>query len=202
MNAQAQTGATHSLASPDYLRLAAMNLKELDATWLRGERPDAAALAGWEFRGLNVGTKYHALLPFQKFIKGFYATTHAIQPDSGRAMGGVRGYNIPVRQDGPHAAWTAKPRDHDPKRFGFFGVNRVDPESRDNRHLRALLLDYGAAPNPLLDITKGLRDYVVRVHPGSDELLIGKAWYALGLVRVPVGFFILERHRATSFVGP
>lgn len=193
MNATSNAAiVTHSLASPDYLRLAAMNLKELEATWLRGDRPDRDALAGWEFRGLNVGTKLHALLPFQKFIKGFYPTP----------MGGVRGYNIPVRQDGPHAAWTAKPRDHDPKRFGFFAVNRVDPESRDNQHLRALLLDYGAAPNPLLDVTKGLRDYVVRVHPGSDELLIGKAWYALGLVRVPVGFFILERHRATGFVGP
>lgn len=192
MNATSNAAiVTHSLASPDYLRLAAMNLKELEATWLRGERPDRDALAGWEFRGLNVGTKLHALLPFQKFIKGFYRAP----------LGGVRGYNIPVRQDGPHAAWTAKPRDDDPKRFGFFAVNPVDPESRDNQHLRSLLLDYGAAPNPLLDVTKGLRDYVVRVNPGSDELLIGKAWYALGLVRVPVGFFILERHRATSFIG-
>ena len=36
-----------------------------------------------------------------------------------------------------------------------------------------------------------LRDYVVRVEPGSDELLLGKAY----LARFRVGFFLLERRR-------
>lgn len=178
--------------SAEYLRLGGLGWDELEAVWVRGERPEVEAIAGWEFRGLNCGTALHAALPFQKFIKGFYRAPG----------GGFRGYNVPVVQDGPRAAWVARPRDDEPKRFGFFAVGPVDPESRDNAHLRALLLDYGRAPNPLLDPSKGLRDYVVRVARGSDDLLLGKALYALGPARVPVGFFLLERHRPSSFIGP
>jgi hypothetical protein len=35
----------------------------------------------------------------------------------------------------------------------------------------------------------------VRVDPGSDELLLGKAYFAIGSARIPVGFFLLERRR-------
>jgi hypothetical protein len=38
-----------------------------------------------------------------------------------------------------------------------------------------------------------LRDYVVRVSPGSDDLLLGRAFLAAGRRRVPVGWFAIER---------
>ena len=40
-----------------------------------------------------------------------------------------------------------------------------------------------------------IRDYLVRVVPGSDELLLGHAFLAVGGARVPVGWFALERLR-------
>ena len=40
-----------------------------------------------------------------------------------------------------------------------------------------------------------LRDYLVRVNPGSDDLLLGKAYLAVGPARAPLGFFLLERRR-------
>ena len=36
---------------------------------------------------------------------------------------------------------------------------------------------------------------MVRADPGSDELLLGKAYFAVGPARIPVGFFLLERRR-------
>ena len=72
----------------------------------------------------------------------------------------------------------------------------VDPTAPDNRYLHALLLDYGQGKNPRLDASAGLRDYLVQVDAGDPDLLLGKAYYALGPVRVPTAsFFILERHQ-------
>lgn len=177
--------------SPGYARIAALSQRELEDVFVRGDAPDAAALVGWEWRGLNLGS-VAPFTPFQKFVKGFYRD----------GAGRVFGYNIPIVQDGPTRPWREKPSDADPKRFGFFRVERVDPTSRDNAYLHALLLDYGRGGNSRLDPTRGLRDYVVRVERGSDELLLGKAYYALGPARVPVGFFVLERHRPTTFSRP
>lgn len=181
---------TATPTSAEYLRLGQVPASELEAIVVRGETPDPAALVGWEFRGLNCGSPIAAALPFQKFVKGFYRAS---------ADGQVHGYNEPIVQNGPTQPWIAKPRDDDPKRFGFFLVTKVDPEARDNAYLHALLLDYGRGGNSRLDVTRGIRDYLVRVKPGSDDLLLGKAYYKLGPARVPVGFFLLERHRPTTF---
>jgi hypothetical protein len=61
----------------------------------------------------------------------------------------------------------------------------------------ALLLDYGALPHPELGpaapLAARLRDYVVRVRPRSDDLLLGRAYLEFGPWSVPVGWFALER---------
>jgi hypothetical protein len=152
--------------SREYLRLCALSSRELDAIFVRGEMPQAEALAGWEHRGTNTPA-YARLLGIRKFVKGFYR-------DDG---GEVYGYNMPVAQNRLEDAWIAEP-----KRFGFYRVAPVDPEARDNAYLHALL-----------------RDYLVRIERGSDELLLGKAFVALGPVRVPVSTFLLERFRPTDF---
>ena len=63
----------------------------------------------------------------------------------------------------------------------------------DNRYLDALLLDYGATPCPSAGSPARLRDYLVRVEPGSDDLLLGQADLAIGSGRITVGWFALER---------
>lgn len=185
------TSTPSSVTSPAYARIAALALREVEDLFVRGDVPDAGALVGWEWRGLNLGP-VAPFTPFQKFVKGFYRD----------GAGRVFGYNIPIVQDGPTRSWKARPSDEAPKRFGFFLVEPVDPTSRDNAYLHALLLDYGRGGNSRLDPTAGIRDYVVRVERGSDDLLLGKAYYALGPARVPVGFFLLERHRPTTFARP
>jgi hypothetical protein len=182
----------NSLASAEYLRVGSLPHRELEAIMRRGEAPSVDALAGWEWRGMNT-MPWAPLAGIKKFIKGFYKT----------AAGWVYGYNEPTVQNRLDQPWIAKPNDLDPKRFGFFLVEPVDAASRDNRYLNSVLLDYGRGQNGLLDPTQTLRDYLVRVHPGSDDLLLGTAYVALGPVRrgVPGGsYFVLERHKPTTFV--
>jgi hypothetical protein len=160
-----------------------MSLRELHQVFLRGQHPDPDTLVGWEFRGTNHPDLYK-LVRIKKFIKGFF-----------RRDGAVFGYNSPVVQNGLGQPWIARPRDDQGKRFRFYQVTEVDPTSRDNAYLHAVLLDYGRGGNPWWEPSSLLRDYLVRVDPGNDDLFLGKALIALGPTRVPANFFLLERHR-------
>ncbi len=105
------------------------------------------------------------------------------------------GYNVPVARNVLDGRWHLKPTDREPKRFGFYAVAPVDPTARDNVYLHAVLLDYSNGGNARLDVTNGLRDYLVRVDPANPDLFLGKAYYAIGPLRIATNFFILERHR-------
>jgi hypothetical protein len=179
-----------SLASTEYLQIGALPVAELEAIMLRGEAPPLDAIVGWEWRGLNT-QGWAKPAGIKKFIKGFFESEG----------GAVYGYNEPVVQNRLDQPWIAKPSDLAPKRFGYFVVEPVDATSRDNVYLNSLLLDYGRGGNAKLDPTQTLRDYVVRVHPGSDDLLLGTAFLALGpaRVRVPASYFVLEKHRPTTY---
>ena len=174
--------------SPRALALEATPMKELERVFLRGTMPDLDALVGWEFRGINHmplnGLNLAYLAGIKKFVKGFYRTESA-----------VMGYNIPVARNALDGRWHLKPSDSEPKRFGFYEVHPVDPTSRDNEYLHAVLLDYSKGGNRAADPSRGLRDYVVQVDPRNPDLYLGKAYYALGPTRLATSFFILERHR-------
>ena len=177
-------------ASFDFQRVATLDRRALETVMLQGERPGLDALPGWEYRGMNIGIPAR-LLSIQKFIKGFR-----------RLPGGeVAGYNVRVRQNGPAGPWVALPSDDAPRRFGFFCVTPVAPTARDNTYLHALLLDYGRGGNGRLNPLATLRDYLVRVAPRSDDVLLGKAFMAVGRLRVPVGYFVLERYRPGDSYG-
>lgn len=175
-------------SSAESRRIAALSDRELATMMLRGETPNLDALVGWEFRGTNA-PPWMSLLGIKKFVKGFY------RDDAGR----VFGYNEPIVQNRLDEPWIAKPSDAAPKRFGFFRVDTVDATSRDNAYLHALLLDYARGGNSPVDPTTTLRDYLVRVNRGSDDLLLGSAYVAVGPLRVHTSHFVLERHRATDW---
>jgi hypothetical protein len=183
-----------SLASSEYLALAERSTAELERVMVRGGTPDPAEIAGFEYRGLNIAF-WAPRSPIQKFVKGFYQ-------GEGREAGLVMGYNEPVVQNGPENPWIAKPSDEDPKRFGFYRVGAVDPAARDNAYLHAILLDYGKGGNFVLDPAARLRDYLVQVDPGSNERLLGKAYLAIGPARFSSNYFLLERHKLTTWVRP
>jgi len=177
------------IASVEYLEVGRSSQDELERIMLRGGTPDLEALAGWEYRGMNIAF-WAPYSPIQKLIKGFYRDP---------ATGETYGYNEPVVQNGPYGKWIAKPSDDDPKRFGFYRVRPPDPESRDNAYLHALLLDYSEGGNSPLEPANVLRDYLVRIEPGSDDLLLGKAYAALGPLRLATNYFVLERFRRSDY---
>jgi hypothetical protein len=162
---------------------------ELERAIQRGVTPDVAALVGWEFRGINCTPQgappVARLLGVQKFIKGMF------RAGDGRAMG----YNCPVVQNVLDGRWHTRPSDEAPRRFGFYQVAPVDPTSRDNAYLHALLLDYGRGGNRAWDPTRGLRDYLVQVDADQPDLFLGKAYYAIGAARPAIGYFVIERFR-------
>ncbi len=176
-------------APPPFPTAAALALEratraELELVMVRGATPDLDALVGWELRGIN-HPGWARLAGIKKFVKGFF------RAEDGRVMG----YNSPVVQNVLDGRWRTTPSDTAPKRFGFYEVVPVDPTSRDNAYLHAVLLDYGRGGNKRWDPTRGLRDYLVQVDPANPDLFLGKAYYALGPLRVHSNYFILERFR-------
>lgn len=168
--------------SADYLALVGTPPKRLAAVMRRGDMPDVDALAGWEWRGTNMPATSR-LLGLRRFIKGFVPA----------ADGGLEGYNVSVRGADLSSPWSERRQRDGRREWAPFTVAPVDPAALLNRYLHALLLDYGAAPTPERGVAGRLRDYLVRVVPGSDELLLGHAFMAVGRRSVPVGWFALER---------
>jgi hypothetical protein len=173
-----------ALPSEHALALEQMPMHELERVFQRGAMPSLDALVGWEFRGINHlplnALPVANLVGIKKFVKGFFKT------EDGRVMG----YNSPAKNNALDGRWHVAA-----KRFGFYEVAPVDPTARDNTYLHAVLLDYGKGGNKLYDPTRVLRDYVVQVDKRNPDLYLGKAYSALGPLRIPTNFFILERLR-------
>ena len=171
----------HDRPSADYLALVATAPAALTAVMRRGDTPKVESITGWEWRGTNLPATSR-LLGLRRFIKGFVADGQEIV-----------GYNVSVRGADLSTPWTPRLQRDGRREWAPFTVAGVDPTARDNEYLHALLIDYAAVAAPEPGIPGRLRDYLVRVVPGSDELLLGHAFLALGSRRVPVGWFALER---------
>jgi hypothetical protein len=169
-------------ASTKLFHLASLPARELEELLREGEAPDRQTLAGSEYRGVNTPT-WTRVAGIRKFIKGFYLA------DDGER---ILGYNIRVRQGSLQEPWSRLPGEDSPRRFAFFAVDRVDPRSRDHAYPNALLLDYSHGRRTA-GLSRLLRDYLVRIEPGSDTLLLGKAYLAVAGFGIPVSFFILDR---------
>jgi len=179
-----ESEAVMASVSAAYLELAGRSKRELDAVFAAGHPPDVSALIGFEFRGYNQ-PRAAALLGIRKFIKAFYLDR------SGRPFG----CNTPVAQNGLDAEWLARPSAERPKRYAFFRVEPADPGAHDELRRGAALLDYGRGGNRAYNIARILRDYLVRVEPNTDELLLGKAYFVVAGTRLADSFFLIERYR-------
>ena len=168
-------------ASAAYLGLVTTPTRLLTPIMRRGTTPDLDDLLGWEWRGTNLPATSR-LLGIRRFIKGFHGR-------SGRP----EGYNVSVAGSDLASPWTERAQRDGRREWAPFTVAPVDPTATDNRYLNALLLDYGAVATPEPGVARRLRDYLVQVTPGSNELLLGHAFLAAGRARVPVGWFALER---------
>jgi hypothetical protein len=160
-----------------------------------GTAPRFESLAGWEFRGAN-GSIVTRVIGIRKFAKGFY-----VGPD--RANGPsphLQGYNVNVRQNRDEAEHVYLTReDGSPQRHGYYRVHAPIEGAKDSYYPNALLLDYALGGNG--PFGPPLRDYIVQVYPDNPDLLLGKAYLALGPLRISAGFFILERMKRHDHHG-
>ncbi len=175
------------LPSAEFLSLATHTRDQLEDAMQHGQTPAEELLVGTEYRGMNLGAVAR-WLGIRKFFKGFCRT----------AKGDVYGYNRRARQNGPGEIWLARYTGGAWKRFGYYRVVALDRRTRDNAYPNALLLDYGQGRNGRFDVTGALRDYLVRVNRDCDDLLLGKAFLAIGGSRFQVGYFLLERRGTTD----
>lgn len=150
-----------------------------DRLFRRGQAPDAAELAGREFRGRNL----HPLarrLGVERFRKGFV-----------RRGGGVVGYNrLP---GGARLARVLAIAGGGERPFLRF---RVLPARLLRRplHPEALAIHYRSAPGRHPASPVGLVvDYLVRPDPSRPDLLLGKSYAQAGPVRIFLEHFLLER---------
>jgi hypothetical protein len=170
-----------------YEDLCQMRDSELESIFRAGKTPEKKNLVGYEFRGYNT-PMITELLGFRKFKKGFFLAEG--QSEDGLE---IMGFNVLVVQNGLYGKWLALPSEHAPKRYGFYRVYEVRPYERDNKYTNALLLNYGIPRNGLHP-ARLLRDYLVQPDPNNIDLYLGRAYFALGALRVFPSFFVLERY--------
>jgi hypothetical protein len=163
--------------------------QRLEEIFRSGTTPPLETLVSYEWRGYNMSAMTKRL-GIQKFIKGFFALD-----------GRVEGYNIPAQQNGLTMPWIHQPNAENPKRYAFYVVTPVDTSSRDNLYPKALLLNYGSSRrNPRVAVERLIRDYLVQPDSHNPDLLLGKAYLALGRWRVFSNFFVIERLCPTDWV--
>jgi hypothetical protein len=162
------------------LQLASKDADELERMMQCCSSPNSCDLIG-HWYGINKGVGAAAI--------GIHQDVKVIE----RRCNRIVGHNILVEQVPVEVlacrGWQPKRNliDNQPKTMGNFVVTH----ERDAKSCKEkLVLDYSLAENPRLDPSKHLIDELVEVSPG---LLLGRARVRIGLVDVPVAYFVLTR---------
>lgn len=147
--------------------------------WMRECPPPTMQELSGTWLGLNRGVG-PAVLGFSQFSKQMCAN----------CCGG-HGDNITIRQVAPKhwcsQNWLAVKKNHDYVRKGNYLIERAN---RRRPSPQGLLLNYGAAENPKCDPSRFLVDKIVKL---NDRYLLGQAIYKVGVAKVTVAYFVLER---------
>ena len=151
------------------------------------------AICGWQYKGWNLSLMA-LMIGIRRFTKGLQTNTGGTGEDAE-----LNGYNLWIKQQGdPLDTWVPSA----PHRHGFYKVSRAALSKTEYRHPHSLLLDYGRGNNPWHQPSQFLRDYIVQVYPDNPKLLIGKAYFALGRLRIFGGNFVMERSATKSDDSP
>jgi hypothetical protein len=165
---------------------------ELDRLMVASPAPTMAQVIGFEYRGYNLAWATE-LLGTRKFKKGFYGEA---------ARGYCWGYNVPVEQNGKGDPWIAKPSDANPTRYYFFKVFPA-AGAPEFKYPASLVVDYkGWDEYHHLNPVRYTVDYLVIPEPANPRLLLGKSYFENDVLKMFLGYFVLEQHNSTSYAGP
>jgi choline dehydrogenase-like flavoprotein len=174
----------------DFETLAKQDDNVLEQVLKTGAPIRATEVASYEFRGWNMNPTT-VIIGTRKFKKGFYR-----DPDTG----GFWGYNVRVQQGSIGDPWIALPSEDNPMRFYFFGVSDPTPAGL---YPNSLVVDYRRwKDNLVLDPVRYTVDYIVAADPANKNLLLGKSYSETPLGHTFLGYFVLERHNPSGYIGP
>ncbi len=166
----------------DLVQMRPRELREV----LEGGHPVAlSSLHDVEYHGVSLGQpRVITALTWTKFKKVFQKT----------ADGRIRGWNVSVEQTPLGEPWVDRLKRGERMTYGYYGVREAHhyPEVPE-RQRQGLVIDYGLEEwGPMKWL--GLRDPLVAVNEGSDELLLGYTYATLAgrAVQTPT-FFSLSR---------
>jgi len=168
-----------------------MSRRELKDVLCDGYPIEPDGLDDTEYEGVSLGLpEVVERLTWKKFMKVFHRDpTH----------GCLRGWNVRIEQNPMSGPWEPQRRRGQPVTFGHYRVVSAAGHRMPWRCDQALLIHYGLGGNPRLDPTARMRDPLVAVHPGDNELLLGWSYLDLGRRQVPTpSFFSLQRGGALS----
>jgi hypothetical protein len=175
-----------------YETLAACSKKELEEILLTGTAPNPEQLEGYIYCGWNhewVGT-----LSGRKFKKGF-------RKREGRSFG----FNEQVKQTGaaPTGEWKVQMKDGRHRPLGFFrvGLTADEPVNSLNKPYRHTgHFNYHVPINKWLNwFFKVIRDFAVLPNPGDHGLILCKAYFQLGPIRMFYCYFLLGHRQPLDF---
>jgi hypothetical protein len=177
--------ATYSGTNLTYETVCKADTGSLERLMREGSAPAQDSLAGYAFRGYNTSLTTE-IIRTRKFFKCF--EWDAAKPSR------LVGFNQVAKQNGIGNPWLEKMRNGEPVRQGHYEAYPVRSNERDSKYPHSLLLNYGAGDNPIYEPAQLLRDYLVQISADNADLLLGKAFGSLGPIRLPMGYFVLERH--------
>ena len=162
-----------------FRQLARSKPRDLERLMRSSSSPDPGALVGYEWRGYNTPLAT-VLIGNRKFIKVFVAGPRGLEGHNYFAVG--------TRLDEP---WRRRRRDDKGSIVGRYGVIPTGAFAHE-RYAKAMLIDYGADAHQHW-LLRSIRDYVVQPRASDPDVLLGKAYFTLGRVAVPAGYFVLAR---------
>lgn len=149
-----------------------------------GHAIDPDSLAGWEYKGIAVGSALIEKIAWKTFRKTFHRDT---------VSGVLRGWNYRVEQDGVDGAYPIKQKGGKDFSWGFYRVVDGKGHKMPWKADHGLVIDYGFGENGLSPQSL-VKDPLLAVNAGSADLLIGVSYVDLGLFTLPTPtFFILSR---------
>lgn len=169
----------------EFVQLCLKNDAELADIFARGMTPEFTELVGYEFDGFNT-MDLTQLIGIRRFRKGFLAADETVGNEE------IGGYNVTVRPGPPTAEWDIVYKKGKPHRHSPYRVYRVPAGDKEDKYPQSLLINYDCPRNPVWN-PGFLRDYLVKVTPDNPDLFLGKAYVALGAMRVYVSYFVLHR---------
>ena len=123
--------------------------------------------------------------------------------EEGGKTGGLRGSNVAVTDNSLAEDWIDAKRNNLPVTYWHYVVVQASGHPLPGPYEKGLLIHYGWGGNSRLSTMRPIRDPLLAVNAGSNELLLGYSYLDFGFVRLDTPtFFCLSRGGHLNYEVP